>query len=264
MADLSGYRKISHAELDIAAFDGDPAKRWAIMQETVMSILRRYERPRVMDLAMGPGLDTFHLLELGCEVVGIDLDGHTVDRARRRADELGLPLDARQMDWRDVASLAEFHAHPFDIVVSFGNSFPAYLHDDADRVRTLRGLWEELAPSGTLLFDMRNGEHILGERSAIAADPEHAFRFERASTYLGNRAMAYPGAYLDHNIVRFIARNDVDQTYAEVDLWVASRDDVASLIHRALGDVDYDTLMDYGPVHPGHYDFAQYILRNPS
>jgi tellurite methyltransferase len=58
--------------------------------------------PRLVELGMGRGRDLIFFSRAGYRVLGIDLDPIGIDRARRRAHRIGVPIRTRRADLRTV------------------------------------------------------------------------------------------------------------------------------------------------------------------
>jgi len=132
-----------------AAFD-DQAPRFA--QAAVHGNAERLARlvafagfppgARVLDVGCGPGFVSAALLQAGCQVVGIDLSGEMIERARQRC--AGFSTAAR-FEQRSVfdAVLAD----PFDATIS-----RFVLHHVTDPAAFVRRQAELLRPGGVLVL----------------------------------------------------------------------------------------------------------------
>ncbi len=98
---------------------------------------------RVADVACGEGWSTLALARAypSAEVVGIDLDGPSIDAARRHADEAGM-ADAVEFVHGDAAGLEG----TFDMAL-----IVEAVHDMSDPVSVLRAIRESLAADGSLI-----------------------------------------------------------------------------------------------------------------
>jgi len=65
---------------------------------------------RVLDLGCGPGLYSSRLCQMGMKVTGVDISRRSVDYAARYAEENGLNIDYRRIDFFDIDHNAEFDA----------------------------------------------------------------------------------------------------------------------------------------------------------
>jgi SAM-dependent methyltransferase len=103
-----------------------------------------------LDLASGEGRNAIWLAGLGWRVVALDFSHVATERARARAAEAGVEIDARCGDVLD----AELPEGGFDLVLV------AYLQlPPAERAMVLRRVADVLRPGGTFLLvahDLRN------------------------------------------------------------------------------------------------------------
>ncbi|WP_117594586.1 class I SAM-dependent methyltransferase [Haloprofundus halophilus] len=97
---------------------------------------------RVLDVACGTGAN-FPYLPAGVSVVGVDLSPEMLERARKRADELGIDADLREAD----AQALPFGDDSFDTVVSSLSTctFP-------DPVAALEEMARVCEPDGQILL----------------------------------------------------------------------------------------------------------------
>jgi SAM-dependent methyltransferase len=103
----------------------------------------------VLDLACGSGRFTIPLAQLGIKVVGGDISEAMLHRARAKAAKVGVDIDFRQMDMRDVV----LPDHSVGLVLIAANSL-LHLHDIKDLRRCLQAARRQLAPGGALVFDV--------------------------------------------------------------------------------------------------------------
>jgi SAM-dependent methyltransferase len=101
---------------------------------------------RILDAPCGHGRITNLLASDGFSVTGVDVTPLFLDRARRDALNLGVDVDYRLGDLRDLP----VH-EPFDAVVCWFTSFGYF--DDPDNQRTLAEFARVLRPGGQLLIE---------------------------------------------------------------------------------------------------------------
>lgn len=120
----------------------------------VVELLDPRAGERILDLGCGDGALTTKLVELGCEVVGVDGSPGQIEAARRRG------LDAHVVDGEAL----EF-ADEFDAV--FSN---AALHWMRRADRVIDGVWRALRPGGRFVAEM-GGEGCVAtiHRALLAA-----------------------------------------------------------------------------------------------
>lgn len=149
-------RRIQRYGWDLAASDYEPLwqAQLARAQEQLLASAALVRGERVLDVACGTGLVSFAAArEVGPEghVTGIDLSGHMVDAAERRAQQRGIAntgftrMDAEELEFPDAS---------FDVVLcSLGLM---YLPDPE---AAIRGMSRVLKPGGRLVLA------VWGERS---------------------------------------------------------------------------------------------------
>ena len=117
---------------------------------------------RVLDAACGTGMHALELARRGYEVLGADLSGAMIDRARGNAANAG--VDA-QFEVAGFGELSSLDGAAFDAVLCLGNSLP-HLVTPADLATGLADFAACLRPGGLLLIQNRNFDAVLskGER----------------------------------------------------------------------------------------------------
>ncbi len=129
---------------------------------------------RVADLACGEGWLSIGLAKAypNARVTGFDLDGPSIEAARRHADAAGVS-DRVTFERSDVARSASDDR--FDLVTIF-----EALHDLSQPVAALRGALSRLAPGGSVLvFDERTAEAFTGP---ALDDPMERFLYGFSTT----------------------------------------------------------------------------------
>ena len=147
--------------------DQSPYDQWADIYDTVYSHVRddiafyleeanRADGP-VLELGCGTGRVAIPVARSGVEVVGLDSSAAMLDRARRKARNLGLEegsLTLVQADMRDfcLPRLAR-EAQKFQLVIVPFRGLLSLLTVE-DQVRTLERIKLHLAPGGRLVFNI--------------------------------------------------------------------------------------------------------------
>jgi SAM-dependent methyltransferase len=96
---------------------------------------------RVLDSGCGTGENTLLAAAHGADVVGVDLSGRAIERARAKGAERGL---AARFETGDVLRLADLGL-TFDTIIDSG---VFHVFDDEDRVRYVASLGSVLRPGG--------------------------------------------------------------------------------------------------------------------
>jgi SAM-dependent methyltransferase len=108
--------------------------------------LRLAPSASVLDVPCGLGRHSIELARRGASVTGVDYSAEATGRAQVRAAELGVEVDWRTSDMRNLPWTSEF-----DGALCFGNSF-GYL--DADGMRAfLESIARALRPDARFVFD---------------------------------------------------------------------------------------------------------------
>ncbi|MDZ7840232.1 MAG: methyltransferase domain-containing protein [Gammaproteobacteria bacterium] len=121
----------------------------------VVQLLAPRTGERVLDVGCGDGILTVKLVEMGCDVVGIDASPDMVAAARQRG------VDARLLDAVDLVVRTDF-AGSFDAV--FSN---AALHWMRPMEAVVRGIAGALKPSGRFVAEFGGHGNIERIRRAI-------------------------------------------------------------------------------------------------
>ena len=137
--------------------DGDVVEDDRITTVEVDALLRATDlepEDAILDLCCGQGRHSLELARRGFgRVTGIDRSRYLVRLARRRAQNLGLPVQFREGDARRFR-IAE---GSFDCVTILGNSFGYFELEEDDRA-VVEAVKRALCSEGTLVLDLADGE----------------------------------------------------------------------------------------------------------
>ncbi|MBN1220135.1 MAG: class I SAM-dependent methyltransferase [Anaerolineae bacterium] len=109
---------------------------------------------KILDLACGFGRHANRLAALGHSITGVDFMPGFLELARQQATQMGLQVDYRQGDMRQLSFMEEF-----DRVVLLFTSFGYF--DDDENVQVLESVARALKPGGLLGFDIPNRDVVV-------------------------------------------------------------------------------------------------------
>lgn len=133
-------------------------KRWKTEIPFLLEHLKKYEKPKVFDSALGAGVTSIGLKLAGInDIISNEIDEEFRKVALENAKKYGVTLTITQYDWRDIPDeLAE----TFDAVLCLGNSLSC-LFKKEDRMKAIKNFKKILKPGGMLVIDERNYDKIL-------------------------------------------------------------------------------------------------------
>jgi SAM-dependent methyltransferase len=108
----------------------------------------------VLDLCCGPGRHSAEFARRGFVVTGVDRSPFLLDRARERADAVGVKVEWVLDDMREFRRPAAF-----DLVCNLFTSF-GYFASEEENLRVLRNIQESLREGGVLVMDMVGRERV--------------------------------------------------------------------------------------------------------
>lgn len=174
----------------------DSPQRLASEAPFLRRVINSYERPCVLDAAMGIGCEVLWLIEQGVEVIGNEIEGDLQATAKRRGCEAGVTFNTTALDWRCLTE--SFGEKQFDVILLLGNSL-ALLRELRDRRSAAKELFCVCRDGGQMIVDERNFRYILNNRDEIIRG---AFRYERRVIYCGKGIVGRPVQITD-DCVRF-------------------------------------------------------------
>ena len=154
-----------------------PESAFAVGDEQVEKILRLtgVGRGKVLDLCCGPGRHSVALAKRGFAVTAVDRTRFLLEHARARAAQANLSVEFVLEDMRRFSRPATF-----DLIINLFTSF-GYFEDQADDVRVLEIVRENLRPSGVFVLEMVSKERLAREFQATTSRelPNGDVLFER-------------------------------------------------------------------------------------
>jgi len=107
---------------------------------------------KLLDLACGKGRHARYMADKGYEVIGLDLASDSIAHAQQFAHK---NLSFYEHDMREIFAL-----NTFDYVFNFFTSF-GYFKNTIDNINTLKSIYSQLKPGGTLVIDFLNAPKVV-------------------------------------------------------------------------------------------------------
>ena len=260
----SNFKKVELSELPLYEFAGSQEDRWRVTNGVIDNILDQYNSRlgpfKILDLALGGGHDSIFLINRGYDVISNEIEDVYIDQAKQNAAKEGVTLNVRKCYWQEMDKSPLYQQNEFDFIFCLGNSFPNYLLNGDDRIKSLQNFWTVLKKGGTLLFDSRNFDYIVENKDFILKNPETNFKYIGKTTFLNKELVHGFPVEITKDVVHFVWKHYGKKVYAEMDLWPATTENVKRLIQDSIGDIRHEVFYDYQKQKPEHYDFVQYLL----
>jgi SAM-dependent methyltransferase len=153
--------------------------------------LAKKQRPRILELACGPGNVTRYLKQRfpHSEIIAIDLAPRMIDIAKREVSG----VDFRVMDVRDVKTLGI----QFDLIMS---SFCLPFLSEEDTRQLISDCSEMLEQGGLLYLSTMEGDEFKAgfESTSFSGDSEVYFNYHRGEDL--EKALSNTGFTIDYNV----------------------------------------------------------------
>jgi SAM-dependent methyltransferase len=142
-----------------------PESAFAVGDEQVEKILRLtgVRGGKALDLCCGPGRHSVALAKRGFAVTAVDRTRFLLEHARARAAQANLSVEFVLEDMRRFSRPATF-----DLIINLFTSF-GYFEDQADDVRVLEIVRENLRPSGVFVLEMVSKERLARQFQATTS-----------------------------------------------------------------------------------------------
>jgi SAM-dependent methyltransferase len=154
-----------------------PESAFALGDEQIAKVvaLTGVEGGTVLDLACGPGRHAVALAKRGFAVTGVDRTSFMLEHARAHAAHANVPAEFVLEDMRRFRRPAAF-----DLIINMFTSF-GYFDDQADDMRVLQLVHENLRPGGVFLLEMVSKERLARSFQATTSTelPNGDVLFER-------------------------------------------------------------------------------------
>ncbi len=191
--------------------DGDVVNDEAITRgevETFLELLDVRREATILDLCCGQGRHALEMARQGySNVHGLDRSHYLITRARNIAKKEGLAVTLKEGDARKLP----FPTDHFDVVTILGNSF-GYFETQQDDIQVLAEIRRVMKPSGKLLIDITDGDHM---RSSF--EPRSWEWIDRNYFVCRERSLSADGQRLiSREVITHVKKGVIaDQFYAE-------------------------------------------------
>lgn len=140
--------------------------------DTLTNYLNLPENGEILDLACGKGRHSRYLNKIGYDVTGVDLSENSIKYAKK--------FENHRLKFERHDMCKPYHKQ-FDAVFNLFTSF-GYFEDDADNLRTIEAIKENLNDFGFAVIDFMNSEFVIDnlvpEETKVVDDIEfHLKRF---------------------------------------------------------------------------------------
>ena len=204
-------------------------------------VLEQIECPptqiRILDAAMGIGVETVFLLQEGYYVIGNEIEDTLRQKAKEYAQRKGVTLPEGQLtnaNW--LALRKSFGPNAFHLILVLGNSL-CLLANPAEVKRALKNFCSLLTPEGVLVVDERNFQVIIDNWNEIKRNPWEVFYskyYTGKIMYCGSEVKGVPTDKADGRIVFTYARvSDGDkpvETYGTLSMYPFKAGQLRSLL----------------------------------
>lgn len=154
----------------------------------------------VLDVSCGIGTQILALAGRGYSIVGSDVSGKEIERARREAKLRGLAVDFTVGDMR---SAHDVHGTGFDVVISCDNSVPHLLTDD-DLLLAFQQFFACVRPGGGCLISVRDYDK---EERGSNLVKHYGARIEDGKRYVMFQVWDFQGDHYDLSF--FVVEDDM-------------------------------------------------------
>ncbi len=153
------YDELSSDYVDMIEFSSRIESESKIFE----SIVGKYKVTRCLDAGCGVGLYSIILSKLGVKVLGIDISGSMIERARELAQRFGASAEFEVLDF---SSIKDKYRENFDLVLCLGNTLP-HLISEKEMLASLRNFYNSLEPNGILIVQILNYDKIMENEERI-------------------------------------------------------------------------------------------------
>ena len=144
-------------------------KRSAADTAFLLSLVRKFNCKRILDVALGTGFHTIELMREGLQVKGLDISQSMIEVAMKNAAGNSVQLDAVCTDWIDMNKTIQ---EKFDCIICLGNSLACEM-DTNKRQIAVRNWSNALTEDGVVIVDRRNYETLLSGETYSSANGQY-------------------------------------------------------------------------------------------
>ncbi len=214
--------------------------------------LRKIGAKKVLDVALGDGVDTIYLLQQGFNVSSNEFDNAFREKAIENAKKSGFNIKPTNLDWRELSKV--YSENSFDAVICLGNSLTC-LFGRENQLKALSQFYSILKPGGVLLIDERNYQRLLDNKEKALSGKLHS-----SGKYLYTGTNKVKASFIDitdeHVLVQY-----KDQERGEVSYYLiypCKKGELLGLLREA-GFSKIEQYSDYEQGENPDADFYQYV-----
>lgn len=213
--------------------------------------LKKIGAKKVLDVALGDGVDTIYLLQNGFDVSSNEIDDAFKEKAIQNAKKSGFEIKPTNLDWRGLSK--SYPQNSFDSIICLGNSLTCVFGRE-NQVQNLKQFYSLLKPGGVLLIDERNYQRILDNRDAALKGELHSSG-KYLYTGINNVRAGFLSITDDGILVQYAHKNGKKAYYYGHPF---KKGEMLELLKEA-GFSNIEQYSDYEPGENPEADFYQYV-----
>lgn len=214
--------------------------------------LKKYTAHKILDVALGDGVDTIYLLQNGFDVSSNEIDDAFREKAIENAEKARFEIQPTNLDWREL--LKSYPENSFDAVLCIGNSLACFT-SNKDYPSVLSSFYSVLKSGRALLIDERNYQEILDKREAALAG---TFPPSTRFLFTGTDKVKHSFVEISDNLIihQYIERATGKKAYYLV--YPLKKGELLGLLREA-GFSKIEQYSDYELGENPEADFYQYV-----
>lgn len=150
----------THYDTEVETYDSFNEENSKIINQTIVSILKKYNIQNIADLSCCTGSQVFYLHSHGFQIQGYDISAKMLEVARKKAKQLDLDVTFSQGDMSAV-KIDSMNISSASAIITIFNSIGHLTKEDFQKA--MLNISSNLPSNGLYIFDIFNLDYLLAE-----------------------------------------------------------------------------------------------------